>query len=170
MWRLLETSSSAGVRVYFYGSTEMVLSRLRDRLTTYFPDLLIAGLTAPPFRPLSAEEDQAVVRQINASGAGIVFIGLGCPKQEQWMADHRGIIDGVMIGVGAAFDFHSGTMARAPHWMRSVGLEWLHRFYMEPKRLGNRYLSTNAQFLMLALRDLAFGRNKNQSEFHHKDS
>lgn len=169
MWRLLKTCAGTGVGIYLYGSTETVLSRLRDRLEAQFPGLQIAGMTAPPFHPLNETEDRAVVRQINASGAGIIFVGLGCPKQEHWMANHRGRVKGVMIGVGAAFDFHSGTLARAPKWMRSMGLEWLHRFSMEPRRLWMRYLSTNTQFLILALRNLTTARGKKQSEFHQKN-
>ena len=97
--------------------------------------------------------------RINESGAGIVFVGLGCPKQEHWMAAHRGQVNAVMIGVGAAFDFHAGTVRRAPAWMRDNGLEWLHRLLSEPRRLWKRYLVTNTLFIVGALRQLWFGRS-----------
>jgi N-acetylglucosaminyldiphosphoundecaprenol N-acetyl-beta-D-mannosaminyltransferase len=115
-------------------------------------------MESPPFRALSAEEDAATVARINASGAGIVFVGLGCPKQERWMAEHRGRVNAVMIGVGAAFDFHSGKLRRAPAWMRDHGLEWLHRLVSEPGRLGRRYLVTNSLFIVGAARQLLFGQ------------
>ena len=106
-----------------------------------WPDLQMA-MDSPPFHTLTAQEDAAVVARINARGAGVVFIGLGCPKQEYWMALHRGRVTAVMIGVGAAFDFHAGTVRRAPAWMRDTGLEWLHRLLREPGRLWKRYLVT----------------------------
>jgi hypothetical protein len=106
---------------------------------------------------IDTDEDAAAVGRINASGAGIVFVGLGCPKQERWMAEHRGRVNAVMIGVGAAFDFHAGTVQRAPAWMRDNGLEWLHRFASEPRRLWRRYLVTNTLFILGAVRQLLFG-------------
>ena len=97
-------------------------------------------MVAPPFRALRPEEDEAFTRAIDESGAGIVFVSLGCPKQEKWMASHRGRLKGVMIGVGAAFDYHSGKIKRAPRWMQHSGLEWVHRLVSEPRRLWKRYL------------------------------
>lgn len=149
-WALCDRCASEKLRVYFYGSTESTLTSLRQKLQLEFPSLVICGLDSPPFRDLSAEEDAAVVARINDSGASIVFVGLGCPKQERWMAAHHGRINAVMIGVGAAFDFLAGNVKRAPKWMREHGLEWLHRLWSEPRRLWRRYLITNSIFLYAA--------------------
>lgn len=153
MWALCERAAGEGVPVYCYGSTQATLTLLETRLRAAFPGLQ-ATMESPPFRALSAQEDAAAVERINASGAGIVFVGLGCPKQERWMAEHRGRVQAVMIGVGAAFDFHAGTVRRAPAWMQRRGLEWLHRLLSEPRRLWKRYLVTNTLFLWLAGRQL----------------
>lgn len=157
MWALCESCMQVGMPVFFYGSTDATLTLLKKNLNKAFPDLKIA-MESPPFRALSAEEDAAAVDRINASGAGFVFVGLGCPKQERWMAEHRGKIHAVMIGVGAAFDFHAGTVKRAPQWMRDNGLEWLHRLGSEPRRLWRRYLVTNTLFVIGAARQLLLGR------------
>jgi N-acetylglucosaminyldiphosphoundecaprenol N-acetyl-beta-D-mannosaminyltransferase len=157
MWALCEAAHTHGVTVYCYGSTETTLAGLEECLCAAFPRLRL-HVEAPPFRALSHAEDAEVVERINASGAGIVFVGLGCPKQERWMAMHRGKIDAVMIGVGAAFDFHAGTVRRAPRWMREHGLEWLHRLGSEPRRLWRRYLVTNTLFIVGAARQLLRGR------------
>lgn len=154
MWLLCELSGKRGVSIYAYGSTDTTLGLLRERLLFNFPDISLAGMESPPFRVLSDEEDEAAVVRINDSGAGIVFVGLGCPKQERWMANHRGRINAVMIGVGAAFDFHAGTVRRAPLWMQRAGLEWLHRLCSEPRRLWKRYFVTNTLFLLGAFRQL----------------
>lgn len=136
-----------GEAIYLYGSTPRTLSRLSKSLPERFPGLRIAGSQSPPFRPLTPAEDTADIERINRSGAATVWVSLGCPKQEKWMAAHRGRVNVVMIGVGAAFDFHAGMVARAPAWMRGSGLEWLHRFASEPRRLGRRYIVTNTVFL-----------------------
>lgn len=154
MWSLLGGCAREGVSVYFYGATPHALRRLRARVEDAFPALVVAGAESPPFHPLTAAEDAGVVRRINQSGAGVIFVGLGCPKQERWMAAHRGRIQGVMLGVGAAFDFHAGTTSRAPAWMRNHGLEWLHRLASEPRRLWKRYLVTNTLFVLGAARQL----------------
>ena len=153
MWALCERAAAKGLPVYCYGSTEPTLALLEARLRAAFPALRMT-MESPPFRALSAEEDAAAVERIHASGAGIVFVGLGCPKQELWMAEHRGGVNAVMIGVGAAFDFHAGTVQRAPAWMREHGLEWLHRLLSEPRRLWKRYLVTNTLFIVGAARQL----------------
>lgn len=140
--------------IYLYGGSEDTLAILQNRLIASFPGLKIAGAYSPPFRPLSETEDAAVVEQINASGAGLVWVSLGCPKQEKWMAAHRGRIQAVMVGVGAAFDYHAGTIKRAPLWMQHSGLEWLHRLASEPRRLWRRYLLTNTLFMLGAIRQL----------------
>jgi N-acetylglucosaminyldiphosphoundecaprenol N-acetyl-beta-D-mannosaminyltransferase len=159
MWDLCDEAQRRGVAVFLYGSTPATLSALIARLHEAFPALRIAGHWAPPFRPLSAAEDAADVARINASGAQLVFVGLGCPRQEVWMHDHRGRVEAVMIGVGAAFDFHGGTVRRAPRWMRASGLEWLHRLGSEPRRLWRRYLDTNSAFVVGAARQL-IGRRR----------
>ena len=157
MWALCERCAAEGIPIYCYGSMEGTLALLEARLRTTFPSLKMT-MESPPFRMLLPEEDAAAVARINDSGAGIVFVGLGCPKQERWMAEHRGRVNAVMIGVGAAFDFHAGTVQRAPAWMRDNGLEWLHRLLSEPRRLWKRYLVTNTLFIVGAVRQLWFGR------------
>lgn len=154
MWRLCERAAASGRTIYLLGSTEPTLAALQARLRAHWPALVIAGAMSPPFRPLSADEDRALVDTVNASGAHLVFVSLGCPKQERWMAEHRGRIAGVMLGVGAAFDFHAGTVRRAPAWMQRHGLEWLHRLASEPRRLWRRYLVTNTAFILGAARQL----------------
>lgn len=154
MWALCERCAAEGLPIYCYGSTAATLGLLEQRLREAFLALEMT-LESPPFRALTPQEDADAVDRINASGAGIVFVGLGCPKQERWMAEHRGRVNAVMIGVGAAFDFHAGTVARAPLWMQHSGLEWLHRLASEPRRLWRRYLVTNTLFIAGALRQLA---------------
>lgn len=153
-WALLERCALEELSVYFFGSSQETLRLLVDRVRAAFPMLLVAGFEAPPFRPMSAEEDAEAVARINNSGAALVFVGLGCPKQECWMHAHRGRVKAVMLGVGAAFDFHAGTVSRAPVWMRDHGLEWLHRLASEPRRLWRRYLVTNTLFVLGATKQL----------------
>ena len=147
MWRYLREAERLGQSVYFYGSTECSLNNLQKSLTASFPALTVAGMKSPKFDALSESEDEADIQAINASGANVLFVGLGCPKQEKWMASHRGRVQSVMIGVGAAFDFHSGLIQRSPIWMQNMGLEWLHRLLSEPRRLFSRYLTTNTRFV-----------------------
>ncbi|MGY0194255.1 WecB/TagA/CpsF family glycosyltransferase [Leptothrix sp. BB-4] len=147
-------AAAIGEPVFLLGGTPATLARLQTRLLERWPALRIAGAVSPPFRPMTDDEDAALVGQINASGAGTVWVGLGCPKQERWMADHRGRVHAVMVGVGAAFDFHAGSVARAPLWMREHGLEWLHRLASDPRRLWRRYLSTNSRFVLHTARQL----------------
>lgn len=154
MWALLARCAEGGLPVFFYGSMPDTLARLCEVVEREFPGLKVAGTCSPPFRALSAEEDAEHVRRINESGAGLVFVGLGCPKQERWMAAHRGRVSAVMLGVGAAFDFHAGTVKRAPEWMQRNGLEWLHRLCSEPRRLWKRYLVTNTLFVLGAFRQI----------------
>lgn len=150
MWRYLDAESRRGGKVYFYGSTPDTLRRLKARVESRFPGLQVVGAYSPPFRPATRDEDRDDVARMNASGAHVVFVGLGCPKQELWMAEHRGQVDAVMIGVGAAFDFHAGIKSRAPQWMQDKGLEWAYRLAQEPRRLWRRYLFTNIPFLAMA--------------------
>jgi N-acetylglucosaminyldiphosphoundecaprenol N-acetyl-beta-D-mannosaminyltransferase len=150
-----ERSITTGYRHFFYGGQEGVADLLSQRLSRRFPGLAVAGTYAPAFRPLSRDEDDAVVRRINDAAPDIVWVGLGTPKQEQWMAEHVGRLDApVLIGVGAAFDFHAGLKSQAPRWMQRSGLEWLFRLSTEPERLWKRYLINNPAFLWLALQEI----------------
>lgn len=157
MWKYCEQASSKRESIFLYGGTPETLEKLKVVLLDRFPSLDIAGAYSPPFRVLSDAEDSDVVDMINASGAGTVWVSLGCPKQEKWMASHRGRISAVMIGVGAAFDYHAGTIKRAPVWMQRNGLEWLHRLVSEPKRLWRRYLITNTLFIFGVIKQLLRG-------------
>ena len=132
---------------YFYGASPETIAKLEENLRQRYPGIVIRGLYSPPFRPLTAEEDAADIDRINASGADLIWIGLGAPKQEQWMAAHEGRIHGVMLGVGAGFDFFAGTIQRAPKWMQKIGLEWLYRLFKDPKRLFRRYFVTNTKYM-----------------------
>ncbi|MEL6351615.1 MAG: WecB/TagA/CpsF family glycosyltransferase [Cyanobacteria bacterium J06627_28] len=156
------------VKFFFVGSTPDVLSRMEARLQRDFPLVEIAGIANFPFRPLTEEEDQALVKQINASGAGIVFVSLGCPKQERWMNEHRGKVRAVMIGLGGAFPVFAGKIKRAPASVRKLGLEWLYRLVQEPGRLWQRYASTIPPFVFLAMRQ-AFLRDDLQHEPRWRD-
>jgi N-acetylglucosaminyldiphosphoundecaprenol N-acetyl-beta-D-mannosaminyltransferase len=164
MWRCCVRAAGAGLAVFLYGGTADTLARLRARLERELPELIVAGYYAPPFRAATAEEDEETVRMIEQSGAQIVFVALGCPKQEAWMAAHRYRVRAVMIGVGAAFDYHAGVVARAPHWMRNAGLEWFHRLWSEPRRLWRRYLVTNTLFFAYLLDEFLRGGNRARSE------
>lgn len=145
---LCERAARVGHRCYFYGGAPGVAEQLAEGLARRFPGLPVVGAEAPPFRPLTAEEDEEVVRRINAAAPDVVFVGLGCPKQERWMAAHRGRLRAaVLIGVGAAFDFHTGRVRQAPRWMMRLGLEWAFRLSQEPRRLWRRYLVYNALFV-----------------------
>ncbi len=154
MWKYCEQAALRGEAVFLYGGMPETLERLQLRLLDAFPGLRIAGTYSPPFRPLTLEEDAFVVDMINASGAATVWVSLGCPKQEMWMAAHRGRVNSVMVGVGAAFDYHAGTIGRAPKWMQDAGLEWFYRLVSEPRRLWRRYLVTNTLFVIGAARQL----------------
>ena len=133
---------------------EGTLSRLEENLKQYFPCLNLKGSLSPGFGEWSQREESDYINSINQSGAGIVFVGLGCPKQEIWIANMRDKINAVMIGVGAAFDFHAGTLKRAPEFYQRLGLEWLHRLISQPRRLWKRYLTTNSIFLWHAGKEL----------------
>lgn len=162
MLRYSQAAAERGESVYLYGGTARTLELLRAELAARFPGLVIAGWKSPPFRDLTDDEASSIVDEINESNAGVVWVGLGCPKQEKWMLAHKGRINAVMIGVGAAFDYHAGTVKRAPHWMQRSGLEWFHRLVQEPKRLWRRYLTTNTRFLWHAAKQLASKRRSFQ--------
>ena len=154
MVRLCDAAARQRVAVALYGSTESTIEKLRQALLDKFPRLRVAAMISPPFRELSITEDALMVEALNSSGAGIVFVGLGCPKQELWMIAHRNHVQAVMIGVGAAFDYLAGTVQRPPVWMQRAGLEWLGRLIAEPRRLWRRYFITNTIFILYILREL----------------
>ncbi len=158
MARLCAAAALHGVSIYLYGSTPEVLAALGTKLVERNPGLHIAGAESPPFRALSVAERDAVVRRINDSGAGLVFIGLGCPRQDVFAHDNRHAVRAVQLCVGAAFDFHAGTKRTAPAWMQKRGLEWLFRLCQEPGRLWRRYLVTNTTFVYLMAKRLLHGR------------
>jgi len=146
---LLEKAAASGLRVGFYGGAPDVVERLRRVVVKRFPNIEVAYAFSPPFRPLTPAEDEGVVSAINSSGVRILFIGLNTPKQDYWMAAHKGRVQAVMIGVGAAFDFLAGTKPQAPRWMMRIGMEWLFRLVTEPRRLWKRYLKHNPRFVAL---------------------
>ncbi len=159
MEAVVDRGRESGLRHYLYGGAEGVAETMAARLIGRYPGLQIAGTDSPPFRALSDEEREEAVRRINASGADYVWVGLGTPKQDYWLAEYRDRLDaGVLFAVGAAFDFHSGTRRRAPQIMQRTGTEWLFRLFSEPGRLWRRYTVANARFVGLVLRDLATGR------------
>jgi N-acetylglucosaminyldiphosphoundecaprenol N-acetyl-beta-D-mannosaminyltransferase len=163
MLALCERSALQGYRQFFYGGAPGVAEKLLAQLQTRFPSLQIAGFHSPPFRLLTPEEDAAVIDHINMVKPHILWVGISTPKQERWMADHVGRLNAtVLIGVGAAFDFHAGLRKQAPHWMQRSGLEWFFRLLMEPRRLWRRYLLNNPWFLWLILLQ-ALGKNPNYS-------
>lgn len=147
MMQLCERAAKSGVSIYLYGSSEETLAALKTNLESAYPGLIVAGVESPPFRPLTAEEDAEMVERVNASGAGLVFIGLGCPKQDHFAAEHVDRIQAVQLCVGAAFDFLAGTKPMAPLWMQRSGLAWVFRLSQEPQRLWKRYLVTNSIFV-----------------------
>jgi len=152
MLALCERSVAKGYRHFFYGGAEGVPEQLASVLQKRFPGLQVAGTFSPPFRPLTADEDDRIVQMINAAAPDIVWVGLSTPKQERWMAGHRERLTApVLIGVGAAFDFLTGRKPQAPRWMQRAGLEWLFRLLTEPRRLWRRYLINNPLFVALVV-------------------
>lgn len=151
MGEIFEISEQKGYRHYFYGSTEETLQLLKEKLLEKYPDIQIAGMYSPPFRKLNEEEDKQIVEQINNTEPDFVWVGLGAPKQENWMAEHKDKVQGLMLGVGAGFDYHAGNIKRAPKWMQKCSLEWLYRLMQDPKRLFKRYLDTNVKFIWKAM-------------------
>jgi len=150
---LLDGAQESGIPVGFYGGDETTLAMLVAEVRRRFPDLRVVYQLSPPFRKLSAEEDEAVVKQMAESGMRFLFVGLGCPKQEEWVIGHRGRVPAVMFAVGAAFDFIAGTKPQAPRWMMRSGLEWAFRLATEPRRLAGRYLKNIPRFLYLLARE-----------------
>lgn len=144
---ILKVSVEHNYRHFFYGSTEDTLRKILDTLKMEFPEIQVAGMVSPPFRALTEEEDNKVIEYINQTNPDFVWIGLGAPKQERWMAAHQGKVKGFMIGVGAAFDYLAGNIDRAPEWMQKMNLEWLFRLLQDPRRLIGRYFYTNLKFI-----------------------
>lgn len=151
MGEIFKISAKKGYRHYFYGSKQETLELLEKKLKENYPGIKIAGMYSPPFRPLTEEEDKAVIERINEANPDFVWIGLGAPKQEKWMAAHQGKIDGLMLGVGAGFDYYAENIKRAPMWMQKHNLELVYRLVQDPKRLFKRYWSTNTKFIWNAM-------------------
>ena len=149
-----------GLSIGFYGGKQEVIDAIKARAESEFPDLRIVYAFSPPFRPLTGEEDAAIVGEINATSPDILFVGLGCPKQENWMASHRNKLKCVLLGVGASFDFYAGNVRECPGWISRLGLEWLFRLTQEPKRLWRRYLILNPRFMVLAAMQLVKGQKR----------
>ncbi len=151
MGEIFEISAEKGYRHYFYGSTDETLEKLYAALVDAYPGIQIAGMYSPPFRPMTEDEDKAIVERINETNPDFVWVGLGAPKQEKWMAAHQGRVNGLMVGVGAGFDYHAGNIDRAPEWMQKSNLEWVYRLLQDPKRLFGRYWHTNTKFIWNAM-------------------
>lgn len=149
MGEIFNISAENSYRHYFYGSTEETLEKLKGRLQKNYPNIQIAGMYSPPFRPLTKEEDKIIIKIINDTNPDFIWVGLGAPKQEKWMAMHQGKVKGLMFGVGAGFDYYSGNIKRAPTWVQKINMEWFYRLMQDPKRLFTRYLKTNTKFLWL---------------------
>lgn len=146
---LFHEAAHRGLGVYLFGSSDDVQQRIVDRAARELPGLRIVGRWSPPFRPLDQMDFEGDAARINASGAHIIMVSLGCPKQERWMAAMKGRVNGVMLGIGGAFLLYAGIDKRAPKWMRDLSLEWLYRLWLEPRRLWRRYVVTNSQFIVL---------------------
>jgi N-acetylglucosaminyldiphosphoundecaprenol N-acetyl-beta-D-mannosaminyltransferase len=161
---LLKYAEVSGESVYFYGTTDELLKIIVQKAKTEFPALNIAGYYSPPFRTLSEEEDEAITQKITDARPDLVFVSLGCPKQEKWMAEHKNKLNACLLGLGQAFKVYAGTEKRLPKWMRSLSLEWVYRLYLEPGRLWKRYMYTNSYFLFLTARHLSNQLIKNINE------
>lgn len=151
MEEIFKLSAQNGYRHYFYGSGKETLTKMEKKLEKKYPGIQITGMYSPPYRPLTEAEDEAVIERINAAMPDFVWVGLGAPKQEKWMAAHQGKICGLMVGVGAGFDYFAGNIKRAPVWMQKWNLEWLYRLLQDPGRLFRRYLFTNTKFIWNAV-------------------
>ncbi len=154
---IIRKAEQENLSIFFYGSEAEVLRNIKEKTERVFPSLKIAGMYSPPFRELTETERQHEIDMINESGANIVLVALGCPKQERWMANNRGNIQSVMVGLGAAFLVYAGVRKVAPTWMRKISLEWLYRLGQEPGRLWKRYLYTNTKFIGLLIKESISG-------------
>jgi N-acetylglucosaminyldiphosphoundecaprenol N-acetyl-beta-D-mannosaminyltransferase len=167
---LLQRLSYEKIAIYFYGGTKGTLEKTNTFLKNKFPDLKIAGLHSPPFRDLTSLEEKEIIDEINKTSPSLVFIVLGCPKQEKWMASMKGKINTLMIGIGGALPVMIGMQKRAPLWMRNNGLEWLFRLLLEPKRLFKRYLTTNSLFLWILFKSFLRNRVSHSPDLKEKSS
>jgi len=156
---VLEKADKKGLNVYLYGSTEETLAAFSNFIKTNYPGVNLCGVHPDRFRDASPEEDAADIEKIGAAGAHIVLVGRGCPRQEVWVADHLGKVHAALMAVGAAFDFHAGTLKQAPRWMQDHGLEWFYRLVKEPRRLWKRYFVTNSYFIYLYLKHKLLKKN-----------
>jgi N-acetylglucosaminyldiphosphoundecaprenol N-acetyl-beta-D-mannosaminyltransferase len=149
---VLKKANVDGLKVFLYGSTRSTLSAFEDFIRNNYPQVIICGVHEDRFREATDDEDLDDIKKINSSGTHIVLVGRGCPRQEFWVANHKGSINAVMMAVGAAFDFHAGVLDQAPKWMQASGLEWLYRLVKEPRRLWKRYFVTNSSFILKFLK------------------
>ena len=147
MGEIFKISAEKGYRHYFYGSTPETLEKLVINIQKDYPGITVVGSCSPPFRELSADEDSKITEGICDAAPDFIWVGLGAPKQERWMAAHQGRVNGLMVGVGAGFDYFAGNISRAPAFMQNHNLEWLYRLIQEPRRLFKRYLVTNSKFI-----------------------
>jgi len=152
---LLKKAEESGESVYFYGTTDELLKTITQKAQREFPALKIAGYYSPPFRNLSDKEDAVITEKIRQAKPDLVFVSLGCPKQEKWMAEHKDKLNACLLGLGQAFKVYAGQEKRLPKWMRDLSMEWIYRLCQEPDRLWKRYMYTNSYFLLLAIRHLA---------------
>lgn len=162
--RVLTKANDKSLKVYLFGSTQNTLDKFVAFITEQFPNVMISGIHVDRFREATEQEDKEDINKINNSGAQIVLVGRGCPRQEFWVANHKHKVNAVMMAVGAAFDFHAGTLKQAPAWMQRNGLEWCYRLMMEPKRLAKRYFVTNSQFILAFLKFKLFYKKPYQLE------
>ena len=151
MEEILKISAEKGWNHYFYGSTEETIEKLKNILAEEYKGVQVVGMYSPPFRELTEAEKEKIINDINEAQPDFIWVGLGAPKQEIWMAEHQGKVNGFMIGVGAAFDYLAGNIERAPEWMQKHNLEWIYRLLQDPKRLFYRYFHTNLKFIWCAV-------------------
>lgn len=161
---LLRAAQESGIPIGFYGGDEATLAKLVFEVEKQYPGVNVAFRMSPPFRKLSDEEDEAIVKEINDSGVRWLFIGLGCPKQENWVFAHKGRVNAVLLAVGAAFDFVAGTKPQAPRWMMRNGLEWAFRLASEPRRLAGRYFKNIPRFMVLVAYQWLRGGNREMAK------
>lgn len=147
MEEIMKISVENDYRHFFYGSTTETLNKLKEVLKKNYPGIKIVGMYSPPFRNISFEEDKEIIEKINKTKPDFLWVGLGAPKQEKWMAAHYGKVNGFIVGVGAGFDYLAGNIKRAPEWMQKSNLEWFYRLKQEPIRLFSRYWHTNWKFI-----------------------
>jgi len=146
---VLAKANNLGLGIYLYGSTGATLEKMTEVIKQKYPHIKISGIHADRFREATAEEDEEDIKKINASGANIVLVGRGCPRQEKWVANHLGLINAPMLAIGAAFDFIAGNIVQPPKWIQDSGFEWFFRLVQEPNKLWKRYLTTNTHFIYL---------------------